>query len=227
MEEAYYSLSIFQKLPSANVSALFEYGKIMSFATEASIYTQGSSLEGIYIVLGGHVKLCRQSEKHRQVLALLRIGDSFGIETFSELPVAAYGAESADEAKILFVPSQIILELLEAYPQFRLFMIQLATDRLRQFAGLVADLAFRDVSSRLATLLLRRAETEGSVCAEGIRFPSLLNQSEIAAMIGTGREVVQRTFKKFERMRLLRISRKETVIFDMEKLRQIAEEENR
>jgi CRP/FNR family transcriptional regulator len=227
MEEQYYSLAIFQKLPRDNVSALFKFGKIIRFETEASIYKQGSSLQGIYIVLSGHIKLCRQSEKHRQVLALLRVGDSFGIETLSDSPLAAYGAESVGETSILFVPGKIILELLEAYPQFRLFTIQVATDRLRQFANLVADLAFRDVSSRLATLLVRRAETEGSACAEGICFPTLLNQSEIAAMTGTSREVVQRTYKKFELQQLLSVSRKKTIILDLEKLRQIAQEENR
>lgn len=227
MKESYYSLAIFQKLPKDNLAALFQLGDTIIYKPESSIYPQASPLLGIYILLAGHVKLCRQSEKHRQVLALLRLGDSFGIEALSDSPIAAYGAESIDEAEVLFLPTAAILELLEEFPQFRLFMIQLATERLHQFASLVADLAFRDVSSRLATLLLRRAESEGKPCAEGICFPTLMNQSEIAAMTGTGREVVQRTFKKFEELHLASVSRKETLIYNLEKLREIAQAENR
>jgi CRP-like cAMP-binding protein len=227
MEEQYFSLAIFQKLPQDNAAALFRLGEIRACKADASIYQQGTRLSGIYILLEGHVKLCRQSDKHRQILALLRAGDSFGIETLSESAIAAYGAESIDETRQLFIPTKTILELLEDYPQFRLFMIQLATERLRQFSSLVADLAFRDVSSRLATLLVRRAESEGVSCVEGIRFPTLITQSEIAAMTGTGREVIQRTFKKFESQALLSVSRKEILIFDLEALRRIASEENR
>lgn len=227
MEEQFYSLSIFHKLPQDNVSALFKVSQIQDYEAEEVIYQQGIRLAGIYIVLAGHVKLCRYSDKHKQILALLRLGDSFGIESLSDTPIAAYGAESIDGTKLLFVPLEAILELLQNYPQFRLFTIQLATERLRQFASLVHDLAFQDVTSRLATLLVRRAETEGIAMADGIHFPTLMSQSEIAAMTGTGREVVQRTFKKFEVSQLALVSRKETIIFNLEKLSQIAQEENR
>ena len=46
-------------------------------------------------------------------------------------------------------------------------------------------------------------------------------------MVGTGREVVQRTFKKLESQNVIRVSRKEIVILNPERLREIAEEENR
>jgi CRP/FNR family transcriptional regulator, dissimilatory nitrate respiration regulator len=227
MAEEFCSLSVFHKLPKDNVSALFKVSQIRDYEAEEGIYQQGIRLMGIYIVLAGHVKLCRYSDKHKQILALLRLGDSFGIESLSDTPIAAYGAESIDGTKLLFVPLEAILELLQNYPQFRLFTIQLATERLRQFASLVHDLAFQDVTSRLATLLVRRAETEGIAMSDGIHFPTLMSQSEIAAMTGTGREVVQRTFKKFEASQLAHVSRKETIIFNLEKLRQIAQEENR
>jgi CRP/FNR family transcriptional regulator, dissimilatory nitrate respiration regulator len=227
MEDQFYSLAVFHKLPKDNISALFKVSQIHKYEAEEVIYRQGIHLEGIYIVLAGHVKLCRHSDKHSQILALLRLGDSFGIESLSDTATAAYGAESIDGAKLLFIPQNAVLELLEDYPHFRLFTIQLATERLRQFASLVHDLAFQDVASRLATLLVRRAETEGVARHDGIHFPTLMSQSEIAAMTGTGREVVQRTFKKFELLQLALVSRKETIILDLEKLRQIAQEENR
>lgn len=116
---------------------------------------------------------------------------------------------------------------MEQYPQFRVILLQLVTERLRQFATLVHNLAFRDVAARLATILVTRAVQDGMTIPDGIVFPRLMTQGELATMVGTAREVVQRTFKKFEKSGIIRVSRKEIHILDLDMLKEIAEEETR
>ena len=74
-------------------------------------------------------------------------------------------------------------------------------------------------------VLLARAEVEGRPHTDGIIFDRLLSQQEFADMVGTAREVVYRTFKRFEDDELVQMTRSRILIRDLETLRKIAIQE--
>jgi|GEM_PF-1158527 len=200
---------------------------ILEFKSNEIIYNHGEMLQGLYALTSGHVKLYRESGERVQILALLRQGDCFGTEALSDDPQSSYIAASLKHAKVLFIPKDTINQLMVHHPQVRVAILQLTTSRLKQFATLVHNLAFRDVTARLATVILMRVEEDGVQRLDGIHVPRLMTQSELATMVGTGREVVLRIFKKLEAQNIIRVSRKEILVLDSDKLHQIAEEENR
>lgn len=206
---------------------LIENGTLIECKPDEILYRYGDELTGMYALASGHVKLYRESGSRIQILALLRQGDCFGTECLSEPTHSSYTAATLTAAKILFFPKETLRQLMIEHPTVRVAFLHLATDRLRQFANLVHNLAFRDVTARLATIILMRAEMDGVEQADGIHVPRLMTQSEIATMAGTGREVVQRTFKKLENQQIIQVSRQEIVILDLDHLREIAQEENR
>ena len=101
----------------------------------------------------------------------------------------------------------------------------MVAQRLKQFVSLVHDLAFRDVTSRLATVLVTRAQNEGQPTNSGISIDRLLSQQEFAQMVGTAREVINRTFKRFEHDGLVRLTPDHILILDLERLINIAKQE--
>jgi CRP/FNR family transcriptional regulator, cyclic AMP receptor protein len=220
-------IPIFQTLQPAKLQQLSEAGNVIQCQSRNILYTRNDSLRDLYILVSGHVKLYRQSGERVQILALLRSGDCFGTEALSDNLTSSYSAAAVTDATLILIPADTMRLLMEKYPQLRVIMLQLVTGRLRQFASLVHDLAFRDVAARLATILVTRAEQDGRQTPDGIAFPRLMTQSELATMVGAAREVVQRTFKKFEKSGIIRVSRKEILVFDLDGLKQIAEEEAR
>jgi CRP-like cAMP-binding protein len=72
---------------------------------------------------------------------------------------------------------------------------------------LVEDLSLRTVGARLAKLLLTQATEEETV-------PRRMTQQEMAAQLGTVREVVGRTLAELEREGLIRMERHRIVIVD-------------
>jgi CRP/FNR family transcriptional regulator, cyclic AMP receptor protein len=220
-------ISTFQSLSPSMLEMLSETATITEYPRNTTLYQQQESLTGLYVVVSGYVKLYRQSRDRVQILAILRDEDFLGTECLSSDTLSSSSATTMTSSTLIHIPSQAMYKLLEANPQFRLMVLHKVTDRLRQFAQLVHNLAFRDVTARLAMLLVTRAETDGIMTVDGIRILRLMTQSEIATMIGTGREVVQRTFKKFHREGLIQVSRKEILILDIDNLRIMAEEENR
>ena len=76
--------------------------------------------------------------------------------------------------------------------------------RLRHLVGLVEDLSLRQVSARLAKLLLDTA-THGE---------RALTQQEMAAQLGTVREMIGRSLKQLETRGLIKTERGRIVVLD-------------
>jgi CRP-like cAMP-binding protein len=79
----------------------------------------------------------------------------------------------------------------------------------------------------VAEVLLKLAMIEGTSTVEGLCVRQVLSQQELASMVGTAREVVNRTLKKLEQDNLLRVRPAEIIILDIEGLERIAAEETR
>lgn len=200
---------------------------VAAYEARKTFYEQGEAATGLYIIKSGHVKLFRQSGDRTQILALLGPGDCFGADTSVNDMPSPYTVAAVSRVDVWYIPPAELMGLISDVPEFRVMVLELVSGRLRQFAALVHGLAFRDVTARLASILITRAEKDGQVTPEGVAIPRLLSQSELAAMVGTAREVIYRTFKKFEESGILTSTRDTIVIHDMVQLAHIAEQEAR
>ena len=200
-------ISICQNLKPSILHQVSEAASLRQCQPKEILYEQSEALTNLYVLVSGYAKIYRQSGDRIQILALLHAGDCFGTEALSGDILSSYSVATITDATIITIPTETMQSLMEQLPQFRIVLLQLVTDRLREFALLVHNLAFRDVTARIATILVRRAEQDGVQSEDGIVFPRLMTQSELATMVGTARELVQRTFKKFEQAELIRVSR--------------------
>ena len=199
----------------------------VDFPAEASLYQQGDPPSAFYMLGTGRVKLYRQSKDKRQILALPTPGECLGAESLSTGGTSPITAMALTPVSALCVPPDPLRLLLDDYPDFQNVFLRLITNRLRQFVTLVHDLAFRDVTSRLAMVLVARADVEGQPVDGGVLLDRLLSQQEYADMVGTAREVVSRTLKRFEDEKLVQLTRTNILICDCEQLRAIALQEAR
>lgn len=221
------SIQAFQALDPAARRSIAAGAQQTDFAAGADLYQQGDPPTGFYMLLSGRVKLSCQSKEKNQILALPGPGECIGAESLPTGGPSPYSATTLKNTTALYLAPDALHSLLAEHPAFQVVFLRLITSRLRQFVALVHDLAFRDVTSRLAMVLVSRAEKEGQRGPGGISFERLLSQQEYAAMVGTAREVVYRTFRKFEEDGLIRTSRSQITILDLPALRTIALQELR
>lgn len=213
---------LFAALRSETQRHIAEKAVLTEYMTGGDLYRQGDPPTPLFILQTGRVKLYRQSKEKCQILALPAPGDCIGAESLSTMTTSPYSATALTDVTAALILPDILQSLLDEHPDFQEAFLRLITERLKQFVTLVHNLAFRDVTSRLATVLILRAEVEGRHFDDGVVFDRLLSQQEFADMVGTAREVVYRTFKKFENDGLVRMSRSTILIRDLEKLRSIA-----
>ncbi len=171
------------------------------------ILLEGEPGQGLYLVVQGRVRIYKLSPEGReQILRYCGPGETFNeVAVFDNGPNPA-NAIAASPCVLWVVPSEALMELVRTRPGLAVAVIQNLGARLRHLVSLVEDLSLRQVSARLAKLLLETATGE--------EIPHALTQQEMAARVGTVREMVGRSLKQLEARGLIRIQSGRIVIVD-------------
>ena len=163
-----------------------------SYPAGQMLLLEGAASSVLYVVQTGRVKLFKTSSKGReQVLALLRPGDMFNEVAVLDRGPNPASAQALQDGTLFLLRRRDLLRFMTERPGVALAVTQNLAHRLRAALDLVEDLAFRDVTSRVAKILLGRDGDEG----EGARRAPWLTQELLAAMAGSRREVVGRALK--------------------------------
>jgi CRP/FNR family transcriptional regulator len=101
-------------------------------------------------------------------------------------------------------------------------MLEAMARRVRRFAALAENLAFRQVIERLARHIEADAAVAGQSLSPGAVVDLGLTQEQLASRLGTVRELVSRAFRQLERFGAVKRTRSRVVIRDPERLAEIA-----
>ncbi len=184
------------------------------------LFAEGEPAEAMYIVRTGHVKIYKLSADGReQVLRIMGPGDCFNeVPVFDEGPNPAH-ADALEPSSLWGIRRQDMRRLVEEHPAVAIGFLKVFAGKLRFFTRKVEDLSFKSVTSRVAKLLLEIAEDDGR---GGVRLKHQLTQQEMAAMVGTAREMVGRAFRALERERAIKLDRHRVIILSKSALSRIA-----
>ena len=179
------------------------------------VFSEGEPCAGLYVVQAGQVRIYKSSANGReQVLSVDGAGSSI-----AELPVfdgGSYPASVAaiDDATLLFVSKQDFQALCLAHPQVALKVLRVVGARLRRLVGIIEELSFTTVRHRLASFLLRLAAKEGKRTSDGLEVTLPISNQELAAQIGTVRELVSRNLSRLQAEGMLKMDGRTLIIRD-------------
>jgi CRP/FNR family transcriptional regulator len=212
-------VQIFSGLTESELSFLAQRAATRSYSAGQSVFGEGESCSGLYVVESGHVRIFKSSANGReQVLSIDGPGSSI-----AELPVFDGGSYPAsvtaiDEAKLLFVSKHDFQALCLAHPQVALKVLRVVGARLRRLVGIIEELSFTTVRHRLASFLLRLAQKEGKRSAAGVEITLPASNQELASHIGTVRELVSRNLSRLQAEGMLQIDGRTVTISDLKAL---------
>jgi CRP/FNR family transcriptional regulator len=170
-------------------------------------------------VESGSVRIFKSSAGGReQVLSIEGPGGSV-----AELPVFDGGNYPAsvmamEDSVLLFVSKQDFHALCLAHPEVALKVLKVVGARLRRLVGIIEELSFTTVRHRLAAYLLRLAQSEGRKVARGTEVTLPSNNQELAAQIGTVRELVSRNLSRLQAEGIVSLDGRSLVIHDLKAL---------
>ncbi len=211
------SVSYFTALSAEEIKRIENHVLERSFAKGEILFLEGEPCGGLYVVKSGWVRIYKSSPEGReQVLLIARPGDSFNdVPVFDGGPNPA-SASALESSTVYIIPKETLLALVADYPA-ALAIIKLLSTRLRHLTMVVEDLSFRSIVSRLARMLLSLAVAEGGPAP----IPRL-TQDEMAAIVGSVRDVIGRALRALERTGAIRIEGQRIFVEDTEKLREMS-----
>jgi CRP/FNR family transcriptional regulator len=176
------------------------------------LFAPGATAQGFPVVLAGRVEVYLTGPSGREILLYsVEAGQSCIQTTLGLLGDEPYTGTAAtvSEAEVVTIPKPLFLRLMDRDPAFRGFVLRSFGQRMADLTRLLEAVAFGRVDSRLAAVLLDLAE-DGVVRA---------TQSEIAARIGSAREVISRKLDTFAKAGWVTTDRGEVILRDEAALR--------
>jgi CRP-like cAMP-binding protein len=210
------SLSYCSGLDAAELDSLKKFIFEKTVAKGEIIFLDGEPAEALYFVVSGMVKIFKTSaEGKEQILTILKPRESFNDVPIFDGGPSHVSAQAMTPVLLYGIKKENIQTILREHPQIAVNINRVLAGQLRHLVSLIEDLSFKNVLSRVAKILLEPAGGDGATQPR-------LTQQEMAAIVGTAREMIGRSLKSLEGEGVIRFDRHRIIIADKKALEEIA-----
>lgn len=215
---------IFADLDREQIDGLSRAVRRRRYAKGSLVHAAGAMGADLYVIESGRVTIQLPSERGQELtLRLLGPGDFFGeISLLDDEPW--YGdATAVDDCQLLLLAKRDFLEVLDGFPGVTRRLLTIVCKRLRHNAKFAQDLAFLDVPTRLARVLVTLVESDGwGWTGEEDRHQSSvvqITQSALAAYVGATRESVNKWLGYYQRRGWISCKRDSIAVLQLDEIR--------
>jgi CRP/FNR family transcriptional regulator len=183
--------AFYRQVPAAFQASIAAAAQPMAISAGADLFRQGDECTELAFVGKGSVRIFKTGEMGREItLYHVEEGQACLVNMLSVLvgKPAIATARSEVRTEGVVIAGSAVREWVKASDLIRAYVIETMAERLIAFMTLFEEVAFGKMDARLAAFLLHRFESTPSVAA---------THEEIAAELGTAREVVSRLLKDF------------------------------
>ena len=186
------------------------------------LFSEGQVADTLWAVKDGVVHIVKSGADGREiVLEVVPPGELFGAVVALEGRPYPASAVAAENSVVWRIPAVLARELCQKHPSLRASILEQVTTRLRGAHDRMRSIALERVEQRLARMLLTLAEKIGQR-RDRLTVLSVTRQ-ELADMIGTTVETTIRVTSRWQQTGLIRSSRHQIALTDIDGLRTLAE----
>jgi CRP/FNR family cyclic AMP-dependent transcriptional regulator len=213
-------IPLFRDFEDAELTLIASAVTNRRFSKHQFIVREAEPGDTFFIIVSGSVSVCRIAPDGREtILSILKEGDFFGEMSMFDSSLRSASIKTLTDCEVGAIHRQDFLDLMDRNTKIgRLLVIELS-ERLRAANSLIAATTSQDIRARLASLLLNLAEQFGEEVANGTRITLRLTNQEMANMIGTTRETVNRTLNRFWDDQLVDMKTAHVIVVEPDKLR--------
>lgn len=177
------------------------------------VFVEGDDVNAIALLVSGVVRVYKVGETGREItLYRFGLGESCILTANAILSRQSFSAIATVErdAEAVMIPAAIFREWVQKYDLWRDFVFALLSQRLSNLMEIVDEVTFRRMDIRVATLLLERSRLSN---------PITITHQEIAAELGSSREVISRILENLAEQGSIRMLRGSIEILDFDLLK--------
>ena len=184
------------------------------FKAKDTIFAPGDRDDQLYFLLNGKVRLYKIYGDYKEATtALLKDGDAFGRLSLDERLWQNVFAEAVTDAQVAGVHKSALTNAIMRCPELTMKLFSSFSERLGQSDEVIESLLHREVSTRLATLLLNLSNRFGEPDEEGALLDLRLTHQDLASMIASTREAVSKVMSEFQREGFIEIRNRRIVLY--------------
>jgi CRP/FNR family transcriptional regulator, cyclic AMP receptor protein len=213
---------LFCDLPPDAVKRLDAITTSATYPKGATLFVQGQTGRGVFILCTGHVKLSTSSADGKTlILKVAEPGDILGLpSTISGKPYEA-SADVLEACQANFISRVDFLAFLREYGDAALRVAQELSEKYQSALDELKNIGLsHSTSEKLARFLLDWAARQ-KPGGDSAKVTLALTHEEIAQMIGASRETVTRLFADFKKKKLLEVKGSSFIIKDKNGLEQL------
>lgn len=203
---------LFAGMPAEDLATIAGFAQPIALKRNDYLFYAGEPSRGFYLVQSGAVNVHRVSAAGKeQVIHIFRAGESFAEASLSSPTGYPANARCAQAGTVLLIPKPPMLDLLAHRPDLALRMLGAMSVHLRVLVGMLDDLKFKDLETRLLNWLVKQSRA-GAV----VRLPG--TKRELAAELGTTSETLSRTLGRLRDQKLITVAPRSITVLQGETL---------
>jgi CRP/FNR family transcriptional regulator len=210
-----HSLPLFQGLDEEALQQLAKGALQRQFAAGEIICYQGDPGSTCHIITKGRVRVFVMGEEGRELsVRITGPGEIIGEMSLLESLPRSASVEALENTHTLELHQDALLRCLRESSQLAMNLLQSLSSRLRSSTTEAEELASLTVVERLMRRLQQLAELSGQPVPDGVRVMFPMTQQELAALVGTSRESVNRALVRLRRQGKVRLDQGWIVLLD-------------
>jgi CRP/FNR family transcriptional regulator, cyclic AMP receptor protein len=211
----------FHGLPAPILRRISSRVRQAYYAAGRPIFSKGDPGLGLMAVLSGVVKISVVSQEGKEIaLNLLGAGEIFGEIALLDGGTRTADATALDNCELLMLDRRDVLPILMEEPSVAIKLLEVLSGRLRCTSDQVEDLSFGELSVRMAKVLLRFAELQGTINTPRPRVT--VTQKELGQIVGLSRERTNWYLRDWERAGYLTLRKRSCILENKTNIQQLA-----
>ena len=197
-----------------NVELFLTHCTRRKYPAKSTILCAGDQCDSLYYIIDGSVTVLLEDDDGKEmIVAYLNKGDFFGeMGLFESEDVRSAWVKTKTACEIAEISYEKFLSLTRTEPQFLFELSKQMAERLKNTTQKVGDLAFLDVTGRVASTLLDLCKQPDAMThPDGMQIK--ITRQEIGRIVGCSREMAGRVLKTLEDQGLVSVSGKTMVVY--------------
>jgi CRP/FNR family transcriptional regulator, anaerobic regulatory protein len=211
-ERVAFAMPFLHRADKALVEELKRHASFARIPAGHDVFVDGDRVDGIALLLSGVVRVYKIGETGREItLYRFGLGQSCILSANAILSDKSFPAIATveEDAEAVMIPADVFRGWVNKYELWREFVFDLLSDRLSTVMAVVDEVVFKRMDRRVAAFLLNQARVQN---------PMRVTHQEIAAELGSSREVISRILEDFSREELISSGRGTIEVLDLEGL---------
>lgn len=211
--------ALFRGVDPSDVAELCARLESWHFRAGEFIFEQGEPGDPLYVICSGKMKVgCSSVDGREHLFSILGPSDMFGEMSMLDPGPRMSTATALTDVEAVTTDRAMLREWIAAHPECAEQLMRVLARRLRRMSGSRAEMVFTDAPGRIAKLLLRLAQRFGVQRDGAVEVTHDLTQDEIAQLVGSSRETVNKVLDDFTGRGWIRLQGKGLLISDTERL---------